>query len=398
MALLLLTDLLQASRSYGLVPSNLTSSWLQIQLSAWGFAGLMIFGMGYVLIPSFIGRGLAYPWGALLHLPLAVASVILVSVSVAALRPELWRMAAALWLLGGILFAANLVATRKSALRPSVRVPKPSTLEDRAGLLLVGVAVGHLLASSVLFLQFDVSRGLGTLLPLDYWSQLHLYLLGFVVTMIFGVGYNLIPRFLAARPNRVLLYVNVAAALPAPTLFAVFISSGGAGLAVGAALFTTAFLSYALNVATMYRHRGREIQPTFAFILTTLVFLSAGISFGFLFILRPDLRYLAVIHAELNLFGFVGMTIFGVSYYIFPYFPKGSYVPSYGRPKSHLVMASAGLAIAVAAKTHRLLAGPGYPWLIVLGEGLMLISAIIYLSCMHRMLMAVWGVVSPGEG
>ncbi len=37
----------------------------------------------------------------------------------------------------------------------------------------------------------------------------------------------------------------------------------------------------------------------------------------------------------------------------------------------------------------------GYKWLIVLGEGMMLASAFIYVSCQHTMLRAIWRVATP---
>lgn len=393
--LLLLNDLLEASALHGMVPSRLTSSWVQIQLAAWGFAGLMIFAMGYVLIPSFIGRRLAKPWASTLHLPLAVVGLLLVVTALVLRSTLLWRVGAALWLAGAILFALNLMATRREALRPSVRGPKPSTLGDRVGLIMVGFAMAYLQVSSLLFLLFDPVTGRTPVGSMDYWSVLHLYLLGFVVMMIFGVGYNLLPRFLAARPSRVLLYVNAAAAVPPPVLFALFIIQGGPWLALGGALFTVAFASFALNIILMYLRRTREAQPTFYFLFGALASLTTGIALGILFILSPALRYLSPVHAELNLFGFVGMTIFGVSYYVFPYFPKGSYFPSYVRPMTHLTLASTGLILSVPAKLHRLLAGPGFPWIIVAGEVLMLASVVVYISCMHRMLTAIWRLVAP---
>ncbi len=370
---------------------------LSIHLAAWGFIGMMIFGMAYVLVPSFLGKNLAMVSAPKVHLALALSSLVLVILAEARLSTTTWRIASALWLAGAVLFAGNMLATSRRARRPTIKRQKPLRLGDRAGVLLVVVATGYLLASSALFIQFDLERGVGVVLAMNYWAHLHLYLLGFVIMMVFGVGYHLIPRFLAATPHIGLLYANVATAVPAPVLMVVFIARGGPGFVIGAALFATAFASFASNVVLMFIRRGRDVQPTFAFILLALVFFSAGIGLGLTFALYSPTRYLSPVHAELNLFGFVAMTIFGVSYYVFPYFPKGSDTPSYARPLAHMILAATGLSLAAVAKLHLLLSGRGLPWLVVFGEALILVSVLIYVSCMHTMFQAIWKIAGPGS-
>ena len=61
-------------------------------------------------------------------------------------------------------------------------------------------------------------------------------------------------------------------------------------------------------------------RVTLGFVYSAMAFLLIGITIGFLFFLVPEIRRLNVVHAHLNLVGFVIFLIFGVAYHILPRF------------------------------------------------------------------------------
>ena len=61
-------------------------------------------------------------------------------------------------------------------------------------------------------------------------------------------------------------------------------------------------------------------RVTLGFVYSSMVFLLIGITIGVLFFLVPEIRRLNVVHAHLNLVGFVIFLIFGVAYHILPRF------------------------------------------------------------------------------
>ncbi len=62
-------------------------------------------------------------------------------------------------------------------------------------------------------------------------------------------------------------------------------------------------------------------KVTRLFILSSLIYLSIGVTIGVLFTLFPNaIGWLLAMHAHTNLLGWVSMMIFGVSYHVLPRF------------------------------------------------------------------------------
>lgn len=84
---------------------------------------------------------------------------------------------------------------------------------------------------------------------------------------------------------------------------------------------------------------------TVLFIKASLIYLLLGIIMGIILTLKPFFAILsifALVHNHLNLFGFMAMMIFGVSYHIIPRF-SGKPIYSYKLMRLHFYLANIGL-------------------------------------------------------
>lgn len=85
---------------------------------------------------------------------------------------------------------------------------------------------------------------------------------------------------------------------------------------------------------------------TILFIKASLIYLLLGITLGVILTLKPffaNLSILMLAHNHLNLFGFMAMMIFGVSYHIIPRF-SGKPIYSHKLMRLHFYLANIGLA------------------------------------------------------
>ena len=83
-------------------------------------------------------------------------------------------------------------------------------------------------------------------------------------------------------------------------------------------------------------------KTTLGFILCGMVYLMIGIIVGVVFVVAPETRVLATVHAHLNLVGFVMFLIFGIAYHILPRF-RGRPLHSESMAWWQFLLANAGL-------------------------------------------------------
>lgn len=85
---------------------------------------------------------------------------------------------------------------------------------------------------------------------------------------------------------------------------------------------------------------------TILFIKASLIYLLLGVTMGVVLTFKPFFGFLStftLVHNHLNLFGFMAMMIFGVSYHIIPRF-SGKPIYSYKLMRLHFYLANIGLA------------------------------------------------------
>ncbi len=308
----------------------LSSKW-QTLLPAFGFVGLMIFGMNYHFIPVFSGRRLGVPPLAAVQIVVANHAILTILLSSVPGLQELEVLGFALWLASSILFLAVLVMTfRGPVVRP--RNSQTAAKLGRLATLLTMATPAYLLASSVLLLWASVTASP----PLPFAAGVHLYTFGFVTLMIYGVGLHLFPRFQKAEPSPVLAGALVVTAIPTPAGIAAFMFGhpvGFAAFAVLGAISGIAFLLVLLDI----RARSPRPRRFYRLNLAAASVLVIGVGLGTLFTFVPGLRYLAPLHARINLLGFAGLMIMGVAHEALPPYAWRGYSTSLRAGDLHLV-------------------------------------------------------------
>lgn len=337
----------------------------QVLLPAFGFLGIMIFAMSYHFVPVFSGRSLGLPrlaTGQLLAANGAVGLLILASFLP---LPGLQTLGYALWLGSAMAFLGVLRTTFR---RPRRRAPPsaPAPAVDRRALPLTMAAPLYLLASAaVLFLG-----SLPVPCPLSFASGLHLYTAGFVALMVFGVGLHLFPRFAGSAPSPRLARLLQATALPAPAGLSLFLNGPAPLLAAFAFLFAVAAATFLALLVQVWQRAARR-RPFYRFNLAAACLLQVGVAFGVAFALVPATRLWTPTHGLVNLFGFAGLMVLGVTHEVMPPYASRGYATSLRVGDLHLLGALAGLGLAAGG---RLLAAAGGP---VAAAGHVLLLAVV---------------------
>ncbi len=373
LALWIASSLIRAAASFagdaGLVAALSGTDW-ELYLPALGFIGLMIMGMAQQFIPLYSGRELWSGRGALLQISVSVAGVALLLAS-----PVLEPVGLALWLLGTLLFLTWILMTLRSEKLPVRAQGKHAEFHamDRLGIPMTSAAVLYLIAASVGFLL--ASPEASPLVPFarDHWfSFFHLYTLGFILLMVFGVGFHLFPRFTDTVPNLKVARVITGMALPGPALVALtmpFLDSPSVEAVFGVfavfeAIAAVLFAVLALDLWNRSEHR----RPASAFNATAGLWLILGVTFASLFGIAPQLTLeWAPAHGWINLLGFAGFEIFGVTHEVLPPFTSMGLTVSRGVTRADFVLANVGLAVVVLAYAEGLLASPTIGDLLAVG-------------------------------
>ncbi len=340
--------------------SILSSTGWQLYLPALGFIGLMIMGMAQQFIPLYSGREMWSGRGALLQVAVAVAGVALVLAS-PVVDPILEALGLALWFLGTLLFLLWILMTLRSEklpVRPQGKHPEFHSM-DRLGIPMTSSAVLYLIAASAGFLL--AAPSLGSFAPLaavqrfasaHWFSFFHLYTLGFILLMVFGVGFHLFPRFTDTVPRLGVARVITAMGVPGPALVALsmpFLDSPSAEFvfAVFAVFEAIAAFLFAILVLDLW-NRSEHRRPASAFNATAGLWLILGVTLASLFGVAPEatLQWVPA-HGWINLLGFAGFEIFGVTHEVLPPFTSMGLQVSRRVTRVDYALANAGLALVV---------------------------------------------------
>ncbi len=384
----------------GSLAAVLSSTDWELYLPALGFIGLMIMGMAQQFIPLYSGRELWSGRGALLQVSVAIAGVALLLLA-PVLNPLLELAGLALWLLGTLLFLLWILMTLRSEklpVRPQGKHAEFHTL-DVLAIPMTSAAVLYLIAASVGFLL--ASPYDAPLVPfalLHWFSFLHLYTLGFILLMVFGVGFHLFPRFTDTVPNLRVARVIPILALPGPALVALtlpFLDAPSVEIVFGVfavfeALGAFLFAVLVLDLWSRTEHR----RPASAFNAAAGLWLILGVTFASLFGIAPGatLQW-APAHGWINLLGFAGFEIFGVTHEVLPPFTSMGLKVSRRVTRVDFLLANAGLGLVVlsfaATFAGASLVGTA---LALAGLGLLLAMATLYAWGTSY---ALFGIVHP---
>ena len=365
----------------GLVSALSGTAW-ELYLPSLGFIGLMIMGMAQQFIPLYSGRELWSGRGALLQIVVSVASVALLLAN-----PALEPVGLALWLLGAVLFLLWILMTLRSKKLPVQ--PQAKHVEfhalDRLGIPMTSAAVLYLIAASVGFLLASPESSPLVRFALDHWfSFFHLYTLGFVVLMVFGVGFHLFPRFADAVPNLTVARTITAIALPGPAMVALtmpFLNAPSDEFVFGifAVFEAIGAVLFAVLMLDLWRRSERR-RPASAFNAAAGLWLILGVTFASLFGIAPPLTPDWVpAHGWINLLGFAGFEILGVTHEVLPPFTSRGLAVSRRVTRADFALGNAGLGLVILSYAEGLLGAPAAgEALAVAGYSVLLALAVLY--------------------
>ncbi len=289
-----------------------------VVLGLLGFVFHTVFGKAYSLVPSYFDSELATTRLMPVHLACSFAGTLALAVDAELDLSGAGTAGSVLWAVGIGLFLGTLFWTVRNNLTGS-ETGTGTVNEDRRGVdrisnLFVPVALAYLAVGSYELLA------LTTLLPelTDGYAPraFHLLAAGTGALLVFAIGFRLLPRFMAATPPAPLVWVVLPAGAVAPLLLA-FGLPAGLLLAVGALLQALAVVGFALVIAVLFRRTDRQ-RVGFYGVLAGVGAGVVAVALGLVFAFDTPTGDLVLVHARLNLLGFLGLVIVGVSYQFYP--------------------------------------------------------------------------------
>lgn len=295
--------------------------WWEAAISLAVLSGIfpMILAINTRIVPVFSRRDWASSRLVRLMVAAAVASGWIVFIGRIADNRSAIVSGSALALAAGVLFLANLARLFKSpVVRPGPPLPYPEqAAADRiatqftrlSGIwLLVGLSIGLVVAIHTP----DTGR----------WELVwaHAMLVGFAFSMASGVTYHVLPRWTNGRWRsigalRVHYYVTMVAL---PLMVLALALDSQVLFHMAAPLQAAVIALWIGNCLPFIRKLPRFTSAGFG---AALLALAVGIGLGMSFAVTPaNGALLRPVHAELNLFGWAGLLITGVTYYLAPRF------------------------------------------------------------------------------
>lgn len=279
----------------------------------------MIFGMAYLLLPSYAGRTLAIPSVPVIHLVVAyVGTGILVVDSVFGVADSVLALGVGFWSFGVVLFIGTLTYTVGPTLvsNPTVVTrssdrPQRST---RLGTAMIPVALGYLLVGTYTLVSttYNLPAVFGVGLP----AVVHYYGVGAATLLIFALGIRLLTGFFHVAPPRyvswvVLITGGLGPALLVPNLWT------DPWFTVGAAFLVIAIVGYGTLLAIVgYKTTRYRVGLTGIGLGAVSGVLGVSVA-GLLAAGQVDTTVIPL-HTTLVLDGFLLLTIIGYAYQFFP--------------------------------------------------------------------------------
>jgi hypothetical protein len=344
-----------------------------VVLGVYGFVLHAFFGKAYTLVPAYFDRDLAFDRAPAVQLPFVAAGTVgLVGASLGVGPSWLGAAGAVLWAVGVCVFVGTLLWTVRDNPTGSETATGGTDAErrrvDRLANAAVPVALCYLLAGTYGTLAW--ATGLPPLVDGYVPRTTHLLTAGTAGVAILGLGFRLLPRFLAASPPRPLVAVVLPAGALGPALLAVHLGDA-AWFQVGAAVEAVAILGFGLAVGLLFVRSDRRRVGFYA-VLAGAAGGAVAVTLGLWFGAGGRSPALVAAHRRLNLLGFLGLTIVGMAYQFYP--PAVGRAP--GASDRTALVSIAGLAGGLAVGCVGLVAG--HSWLVAAGRLSALCGALLY--------------------
>lgn len=227
-------------------------------VALFGFVCPMIFGMAYLLIPSFVGRTLVDYRLPGVHFVLAYSGAAGLIVGRMTEISVLTRAGVVCWSLGVAFFVAVLAWTIVPALRDRPEIvtrsgdrPQRST---RLATAMIPVSIGYLVFGTIGLLGW---AGFEPIPAVPFPAVVHYYGAGFAALLIFALGARLMSGFFHVTPPRAGTWIVLVPGAVGPGLLATSFWTGVA-FRVGAVLETVAMVGYAGLVGYVFWQSERR--------------------------------------------------------------------------------------------------------------------------------------------
>ncbi|MFB6195204.1 MAG: hypothetical protein ABEI80_03470 [Haloplanus sp.] len=343
----------------------------------------MVFGMAYLLLPSYVGRTLSTPRLPGVHFLVAYAGTgLLAGHELFELGRPVLLGGTLLWSVGVGLFVAALLLTVVPAIGATSDGVVPSRTRSggstRLAMAAIPLAVGYLLVGTIALLS--TLLGAGTPLAAPFPTVVHLYATGFVALLIFALGIRLVTGFFHVTPPTLLSWLVLLSGGVAPGVLSVNFWRPP-WFAVGAGGELVAMMGYAALVAIVTYRTDRRRVGLYGIGFGALGGVGA-VSVAFAAISGRIGALDIATHVTVALDGFLIPTIIGYAYQFFPV-TNGRFRGATDRTAlATIVLLGAGTvigALGVAADSYWLRSG---------GFGLALIGAGGYAYLMSRKLLS----------
>lgn len=343
-----------------------------VVLGVMGFVLHVVFGKAYALVPAYFARELRTTRVQPVHFALTVTGTLLLAVDAEWALPFAGPTGSVLWAVGVAGFLGVLFWTIRTNLTGAETATSDANAQrrgvDRLSNAFVPMALGYLALGTYEVLALHTS--LPGLFPGSFPRVAHLLAAGAAGTLVFAIGFRLLPRFFVASPPAPLIPVVLSAGAFGPVLLARTLGSGR-GMLAGATLEALAVLGFAVVVGVLFVRSDRR-RVGFYGVLAGAAAGSLGVLFGLDFALTGITPAMATAHFRVNVLGFLGLTVIGVTYQFYP--PT---VGSFPGASDRTALASIiGIAGGLLLEIVGLLAAD--PFATVLGRGLSFLGAVAY--------------------
>ena len=290
---------------------------LQVILGLYGFIFHVIFGKAYALIPAYFDRQLAWPWAPRVHLVVAVTGTI--GLAYGSMTPSvLGAIGAILWALGVACFVGTIGWTIRDNFSGRATGTGEANRDrrrlDRIANAFIPIALGYLVLGT--YGTVALSTTLPSIIDQNPVRVSHLLAAGTGGLLVFAVGIRLLPRLFVATPPLSIVLIMLVAGAIGPAVLAIALWSPPWFL-IGAVLQTLAVLGYVGVVGSLFVETDRSRVGQAAIGVGALSGLLAVI-IGLEFALGSTDTALVIVHYRVVLVGFLGLTIVGVLFHLYP--------------------------------------------------------------------------------
>lgn len=315
-------------------------------VGVFGFVCPMVFGMAYLLLPSYVGRTLVDQRIPGVHFACAFGGATLFVAGLFVDQPWLETVGAAGWSVGVVLFVGSLVWTVLPAVldQPQrvLRADDRPQRSTRLGTVTIPVGVGYLLVGTLAL------TGRVDLLPSPLTAGLpaivHYHAAGFAALLVFALGVRLLTGFFHVSPRYWLAWLVLTTGSVGPGLLAANFG-GGPWFRVGAALEATALVGYAVLVGDVASRTSWNRVGLSGILLGSIAGAAAAVAALAAVFYRPSVSLAA--HTTLILNGFFPLTIAGYAVQFFG-IPAGAF---YGADDRTVLLSFVCLATGTTIRT-----------------------------------------------